>query len=146
MKPRKKPLARGTKPLKRTRLAPVSKKRAKLNAAVKGPREDYKLAHPHCMVCGGRTVDVHELCAGPARVKAIEHAYTWLTVCRGPGTNDCHEWLHDANAWPLARALAVKLLNDSDNFDLVAVNVLRGRDESAITMADVVRHLQLLEV
>lgn len=102
-------------------------------------RSAFKSWAHKCMLCRVReVVDVHEICNGPARQKALGMRETWLAVCRC-----CHEDLDDKRLWPVTRQLAVKLLRDPDWFDPQVVNELRGRDPEAITIIDIAPHLEL---
>jgi hypothetical protein len=66
-----------------------------------------------------------------------------LAVCGGIG--GCHEKLGDYSVWPVTRQLAQKALVSERIPDLVLVNKLRGRADTAIVWADVAQHLTLKE-
>ena len=136
---RRQPLQRSSKPLKRTRLARVSKKRKALMAKVKPFREEYLASKLLCEVCIKRQpIEVHEITRGPAREDSLDKPAVVLAVCRS-----CHRELDDYAKWPVTRQLAVKFLRSPMLLNLEIVNRLRGRDENAITMDDVVVHLDL---
>ena len=117
----------------------VGKGMAAIKRKMKPERDDFLASFWLCQVCARKeSVDVHEIARGPHRRKAIQHRCTWLAVCR-----DCHEELDNYSIWPLTRQLAVKLLHDGKHFDLPTFNVIRGRDEGAIEIEDVTKHLEL---
>jgi hypothetical protein len=88
------------------------------------------------MVCGSRdNLETHEIANGAAREASLAIPATWLRVCQ-----ECHQGprgLHHKGVWPVARQLALKKWHDPEYYDRVWVNLLRGRDEGAITEADV---------
>lgn len=100
---RRKPLARGSKPLRRTRLRPVSKRRAAEGRTYSAKRRAFLAAHQTCqalpiILMAGHQVymkawsstaatDVHHK-AG-RRGDAYLDETTWLAVCR-----TCHDWIH----------------------------------------------------
>jgi len=92
--------------------------------------------HDACMVCGSRdNLETHEIANGAAREASLAIPATWLRVCQ-----ECHQGprgLHHKGVWPVARQLALKKWHDPEYYDRVWVNLLRGRDEGAITEADV---------
>lgn len=136
---RRTPLKRSDKPLKRTRLAKVSKKRKALMAKVKPFRDRYLASKLLCEVCIKRPpVEVHELTRGPARESSLDKPEVVLAVCR-----KCHDLLGDYSKWPVTRQLAVKFLRSPMLLNLEVVNRLRGRDENAINLDDIVVHLEL---
>lgn len=51
--------------------------------------------------------------------------------------------LTDTNEWPVARQLAVKMLNDWGHFEIVTINEIMGRGPLAITMSEVISYLEL---
>lgn len=102
-----------------------------------------------CFKCGyeslyGTNLETHEIANGPARQAALKEPATWLRLC-GAFANNCHEALHDKGEWPVDRQLALKLRCDPDNYDRVAVNLLRGREPEAITEAEVDACVQRME-
>ena len=94
---RTKPLQRSTKPIARSPLKRVSKKRAKENRMYLARATAFKLAHPKCEVwlplnltnpiCEGFTQDIHHV-FGRGKYLLVES--TWLPVCRA-----CHRYIHD---------------------------------------------------
>lgn len=51
--------------------------------------------------------------------------------------------MDDYSKWPVSRQLALKMLADPNNFDRVLINQIRGRDENAIDLPDVVKWLRM---
>ena len=89
---RKTPLKRSTKPLRRTSLRRVSKKRRKQMHAYSLLRSAFLEAHPVCQVCDmARSVDVHHKAK---RGKNYLNVDTWLAVCR-----QHHEAIHANPHW-----------------------------------------------
>jgi len=83
----------------------ISDKRRKRNAEAKPIRDALRKDVGHCEICG-RTrgvLDVHEICRGVHRQKALDKRFALLVVCRIP----CHEALGSAAEWPEARQLAM---------------------------------------
>ena len=78
--------------------------------------------------------ETHEIVRGPDRWKAVEYRCTWIRTCR-----ECHEALGDYAQWPLDKQLALKYVFDRQYYDRQLVNTLRGREENAITGAEVAR-------
>jgi hypothetical protein len=116
-----------------------SKKRKALMAKVKPFRDKYLASKLLCEVCIKRQpCDVHEITRGPAREESLDKPEVVLAVCRS-----CHRNLEDYAKWPVTRQLAVKFLRSPMLLNLELVNRLRGRDQNAITMDDVVVHLEL---
>jgi cytochrome c553 len=104
-------------------------------------RRNFAFEFDHCFACNDKwkkdlsipfTLEVHEIARGPSRKQAVQERACWLLVCRR-----CHEELGDYSKWPLARQLALKLLQDREHFDLRKFNVIRGRAPNAITMREV---------
>lgn len=123
--------------MKRSRLRRVSKKRAALNREAKPLRDDFRQMFTMCQCCCKRVAsDVHEICRGSHREAALKERAAWLCLCRV-----CHDELDDYSQWPITRQLALKLVGDPEFFDLATVNTLRGRDENAITLAEVAKWL-----
>ncbi len=87
---RHKPLARSTKPLKRSPLRKVSKAHAKELRVYSVLAKRFKERHEHCEArlegCTVRTTDVHHV-LGRGKYLLVES--TWLAVCR-----HCHEAIH----------------------------------------------------
>lgn len=70
-----------------------------------------------CELCGNqrRPLDVHEICRGVNRQKALDKRFALLVVCR-----PCHEQLGSAAAWPQSRQLAVLAARRPHDYDLEA--------------------------
>lgn len=133
-------LKRG-QPLKRTPLKPVSAKRRKLMAEVKPFRDKYLASKFLCEAClKKRSQEVHEICRGPHREKALDKEYAVLALCR-----TCHEAMGSHCEWPVSKQLALKVLRSPAmfglNFDVV--NELRGYSATEFTADDVFNHLAL---
>lgn len=108
-------------------------------AKVKPFRDRYLASKLLCEVCIKRQpVEVHEITRGAAREESLDKPEAVLAVCR-----HCHRKLEDYRIWPVTRQLAVKFLRSPKLLNLEVVNRLRGRDENAITLDDVVVHLEL---
>lgn len=108
-------------------------------AKVKLFRDKYLASKLLCEVCIKRQpIEVHEITRGPAREASLDKPEVVLAVCR-----ICHDLLGDYRKWPVTRQLAVKFLRSPMLLNLDVVNKLRGRDENAITLDDVVVHLEL---
>jgi hypothetical protein len=126
-------------PPRKTWMPRVGKKRKALMAKVKPFRERYLASKLLCEVCIKRQpVEVHELTRGPAREASLDKPEVVLAVCR-----KCHDLLGDYSKWPVTRQLAVKFLRSPMLLNLEVVNQLRGRDENAINLDDIVVHLEL---
>jgi hypothetical protein len=91
-----------------------------------------------CMVCGIHQsqlvwlsrLHTHEMARGPHRAAAMLEPAAWLRVCTG-----CH--MGPLAAMPIVRQLAIKKIQDHENYDRVTVNRIRGRQPDAITEAEV---------
>tara|TARA_Y100000310_G_scaffold339867_1_gene433908 strand:- start:3766 stop:4092 length:327 start_codon:yes stop_codon:yes gene_type:complete len=87
---RKTPLKRGTKPLKRTPLSPISKNPravAKRRLYEKNKKE-YLMGHPNCEKCGKTGErDLHHK-AGRSGTNYTDKE-TFMAACRA-----CHDWIH----------------------------------------------------
>ena len=119
----------------------VSSKRAALMRVVERERDLFRSVMQSCMICGVRAVDVHEIAQGAAREAALAERCAWLLLCRR-----CHADVHDQSEWPIARQLALKLLRDCDFLDIDRVCELRGRAVGAITLGEVVAHLEMVDL
>lgn len=118
----------------------VSKKRAAIDREIKALRDAYKAEMRTCANCGGPGADIHEMCGGMStRVKAVQEPACWLLLCR-----KCHDLFHDPSEWSLSRQAALKFLVDYDRFSLEAVCRVMGRAPTALTMRDLLPHLDLL--
>jgi len=74
--------------MKRTRLKPVSNKRASRLKIYYPLAKEYKKLHPTCEVCKKRpTVDVHHKKGRYGSL--LNMVEFWLPVCRA-----CHDWIH----------------------------------------------------
>lgn len=114
----------------------LSKKRARLDRQLRQQRSDFVAEYPQCMCgCGERATACHEMaCGWSNRPQAIQHRFCWLSL-----SDYCNQYEFTNYAkWPLERQLALKWIHDREHLDLVAFNRLRGRADSAITMADVI--------
>ena len=127
--------------MKRSPLRRVSKKTAAENRKIAPLRNAYKAEFELCMLCNKKlSTDVHEIARGTYRAQAKLKPSCWLTLCRG-----CHSAMDDYSTWPITRQLALKLIVDPGRFDLAEVNEVRGRAIDAISLAEVVQHLDLKE-
>lgn len=93
---RRTPIKRTAKPLRRTPLARVSKKRRKENREYLRLREGFMASHPHCEVCvpnicQHRSTDVHH---AQGRGINLCNVNSWVSVCR-----PCHEHIHQHPSW-----------------------------------------------
>jgi len=123
-------------------LAPVSKKRRKLNREAKPTRDQLRKDFKLCMKCGKRkATDIHEIPRGCNRENALKYREALLYLDR-----DCHEELGDYALWPPSRQYALKLVADPEHYDRELLNALRGKDTDAISASDVARHLTLKEI
>jgi len=84
---RKTPLKRSTKPLKRTRLSPVSKKQQKRLRDYSAVRKDYLDEHPVCEACLQRPAE--EIHHKEGRGSKTADPTTFMSICRR-----CHNWIH----------------------------------------------------
>lgn len=137
---RRAPLKPGKPPVRKTRMKRVNPKTAKIRRQARDPRAQYVAEHFLCQVCGQRkATECHEIVRRSTAAKSILYRSTYIATC-----GDCHQHeLGDYSRYPIARQLAVKLVNDPEHFSIEEVNRLRGRANSAITLADVARHLEL---
>lgn len=96
----------------------VSNKQARRNREAKPVRDALRAEVAACELCGttkGR-FDLHEICRGVHRQKALDKRFALLVVCRFP----CHEKLGSAAEWPEARQLALLKARRPEDFDLSA--------------------------
>lgn len=118
----------------------VSKKTAKLKRETTPARRAYVQSVWLCQLCGKRqATDCHEIARGAHREAALKYRAAWLAVCRTP----CHDDLDDYEKWPISKQCAAKLVADPEHFDLKVINQLRGRAETALTLADVAQWLEV---
>ena len=101
------------------------------------PRDQWSQERLRCFVCGKgvahwKGLHTHEIARGVHRQKALKEPVAWLRVC-----GRCHEQLDDYQIWPIARQLALKKVCDLQHYDRVQVNRLRGRQDGAVTEAEV---------
>lgn len=116
-----------------------SPKRRRLESATSKWRSEYKAEFTTCQRCVKKlATDLHEICRGAHREQALQYPELWLCLCQ-----DCHEELGDYSKWPLARQLALKLVSDPGRVSLEVFNEVRGRAESAMTLADVAVWLEV---
>ena len=96
----------------------ISDKRRKRNAEAKPVRDGLRREIDHCEICEKTrcVLDVHEICRGVHRQKALDKRFALLVVCRIP----CHEELGSAAKWPEARQLAMLARSRPMDFDLAA--------------------------
>lgn len=95
----------------------MSAKRRERYFEAKPVRDALRAEVAECEVCGNDRVsfDVHEICRGVHRQKALDKRYALLLVCRS-----CHEELGYAGEWPEERQLALLAERRPLDFDLVA--------------------------
>ena len=111
----------------------VSKKRAREIRQAKPGRDQFAEEFGRCMICGKRSgLETHEIARGSHRRAAYGRRCCWLRLCR-----DCHDACGRYALWPVERQLALKLLRDSEHYDLEAFNAVRPRDIHAITQSEV---------
>lgn len=92
-----------------------------------------------CQCCTKKVAhECHEIVRRSTNKKSIEYRCCFLALCP-----DCHELMGDYSKYPLSRQLALKSIADPEHFCLATVNKLRGRDENAITWADVSKWLRM---
>lgn len=119
------------KPMKRSRLKPVSNRTAKLKRQTNPARRAYVAEIGFCL-CGQPAVDPHEIAAGSSREKALHNRFAWLALCR-----KCHERIQGS---PIAEQLVYKALQDSEEFyDREGLNFLMGKAANAVSEVDVIR-------
>lgn len=121
-------------------------KRAKLDRAVKKLRDRLREDVGRCEICGrsGCVLDIHEICRGSFRERALDKLFAVLVVCRS-----CHEELGSAAMWPESRQLAIiadKRLQDWSLKDYLRLTSPRA--PKRIELKEVVAHMdrKLLKV
>ena len=99
-----------------------------------------------CWLCGVKaintwppTLETHDIARGQNRDKAKSERCNLVRACQR-----CHQGRLDG--MPVARQLAIKLLSDPDGYDLVRVNRLRNRADSAITDGEVLMEIHELDM
>lgn len=98
-------------------------------------REALRSEVGRCEISGvsGVPLDVHEICRGVHRQKALDKRYALLVVCRR-----AHDELGSAAKWPEARQLAVLAESRLFDFDLKAyLNLTNPRAPNRITLQEV---------
>ncbi len=93
-------------------------------------RDEFRARFDPCFVSGAPATDVHEIARGASRKAALTEPAAWIASCR-----HCHANLLDCMT--IARQLAHKMIRDPENYDRVAVNVLRHRAPDAVSERDV---------
>lgn len=83
---RKTPLKRSSKPMKRSWINPVSKKRHKELIIYGQLRDEYMMAHPRCERCGAQSQDLHHKAGRGSRLNDVT---LFCSLCR-----PCHDWVH----------------------------------------------------
>jgi hypothetical protein len=128
MPPRKKPMNK------------VSTKTRKTRSDSKDARAQYVAEHWTCQCCMKRqATECHEIVTRAKNAKSILYRSCYLALCELCHGNE----VSDYSRYPVSRQLALKLVSDGDHFNLQEVNRLRGRDENAITLADVAKWLRM---
>jgi hypothetical protein len=127
-------------PPRKKRMNRVNPKTAKLRRQARDPRAQYVAEHFTCQCCLKRQAsECHEIVTRAKSAKSILYRCCYLALC-----STCHRTeVSDYSRYPITRQLALKLVSDGDNFNLAEVNRLRGRDENAITLADVAKWLRM---
>jgi hypothetical protein len=93
---RKTPLARGTTPMKRTELRPVSKKRQRLNRERSKVVAQIRLERGwRCERCGVTVADARELHPHELRTRGQGGSLTDPANIRLVCGDPCHRWIHD---------------------------------------------------
>lgn len=122
------------KPLKRSRMKQVSATERARQRKYADARKQLKQDYPFCMACGSRRqLTVHEIAKGSHRKRAYELPCCQLVACWSCNSGA----LNDYSVWPLERQLAAQWRYMPEHFDLAEFNRVRGRDERAITIAEV---------
>lgn len=120
------------------RLKSVSDKTRALNRTLAPIRRAYVEELGQCAVERGELArEVHEICGGSDRHKAVKEPATWLAVSRKG-----HDKVQNMSK---ARQLAYKLVADPVNFDLDKFNAVYTGKERPVTLAAVAEHLEVRE-
>lgn len=116
--------------MKRTRLRPKSKKRAKADRELAPHLDAYRAEFPICQVCGkAKGTDIHEVVRGAGRMKARAQRSLVIHVCR-----PCHDKIQPEQfLWQLAR----KFHATPELFDLELALEVKGWSEGALTMSEI---------
>lgn len=99
--------------MKRSRLRPISGKKAKQNRRIKAARENFRKEMGVCCICGKghwERLTVHELWGGSHRQKTVEDRRFWLAACW-----PCHT--EKLQHMPKDEQLAIKRLVDFEFYD-----------------------------
>ncbi len=117
----------------------MSDKARKRYKEAKPIREALRSEVGRCEICGCSRgiLDVHEICRGVNRSKALDKRFALLLVCRL-----CHEELGSAKIWPQARQLAVIAVRRLLDFDLKAyLELTSPRAPNRITLREVLEYM-----
>lgn len=126
-----------TKPMKRSRLKPVSAKKRNEIRETSAPRVAYVWGKTCAVLPKRASVEVHEIVGGAMRHVTVRDPAFWLAVCREG---------HDiAQYEKKARQLARKFLQAPETVDLDRFNEVYQGPESPVTWADIAAHLQMTE-
>lgn len=123
----------------------ISDKARRRYAEAKPIREALRSEVQRCEVSGAvGPFDVHEICRGVNRSKALDKRFALLVVCRA-----AHEELGSASKWPEARQLAVLAERRLFDFDLKAyLELTSPKAPKRITLEEVQKYMsnELLKV
>lgn len=127
----------------------VSKKRQRMNTAIKPFRDALRERVRRCEVCGcnrePHALAIHEIANGPLRSKALDKEYAVLVVCLNPNfqrQEDCHR---EVQEWSEARQLALLYLRRSASYDLKAyLELTNPRAPNRITQSEVDAEIEYL--
>jgi|LakMenEpi03Aug12_release.lakeMendotaPanAssembly.Ray.scaffolds.fasta_scaffold01111_32 excisionase family DNA binding protein len=117
----------------------MSDKARKRYQEAKPVRDALRAEVGRCEITGatGVPLDVHEICRGVNRSKALDKRFALLVVCRL-----AHEELGSASKWPEARQLAWLAERRLYDFDLKAyLELTSPRAPNRITLEEVVEHM-----
>lgn len=117
-------------------MRPRGKKRARRDRQARSARAEFAQEFPYCWNCGSNwELVVDEIVSGMSdRVKGVQERLAWTRLCSPCNTDR----LNGSAANILVMKLALKWVYDRPHFDLMRVNVLRGRAPHAILMQDIV--------
>ena len=104
-------------------------------------RSTWGMQFPTCWVCEqpegiGHYLEIHEIARGVHRSKAITEPCCWMRV-----GSSCHDTLAGMS---IAQQLALKFLNDPENYDRAKVCQIRGRADTAVTEDEVLEEVDKL--
>lgn len=116
----------------------ISDKARKRYSEARPIREALRSEVGRCEISGAvGPFDVHEICRGVHRSKALDKRFALLVVCRL-----AHEELGSASKWPEARQLAVLAERRLFDFDLKAyLELTSPRAPDRITLEEVQEHM-----